>query len=210
MPSCAIPVAVIDSIVRRLVFMVTPCILFNSTSDHLPCIVALDIARSKPKQTKYVKTCDHREENLRNFYEAMESSDITYNSDILADPNQNYNILYDKIQLELNNHLPTRSVKFSKYKHKGTNWITQGIIRSIKFRDKLYQVSKSLTPGTDQQIRAKFNLVRFQSILKKNIRTVKTTYYANQFDRYKHDIRKTWGTIKNVLNNNKCKDEFPN
>ena len=33
-------------------------------------------------------------------------------------------------------------VKFKKYKHKKCNWITKGIIKSIKYRDNLYKKLK--------------------------------------------------------------------
>ena len=34
--------------------------------------------------------------------------------------------------------MPLKRDKFEKHKHNKSNWITAGLIRSIKFRDKLY------------------------------------------------------------------------
>ena len=34
---------------------------------------------------------------------------------------------------------PKKSVKFNKYQHKLSNWITTGILKSIEFRDNLYK-----------------------------------------------------------------------
>ena len=37
----------------------------------------------------------------------------------------------------------------------------------------------------------------------------KTHYYKYQFEKYKNDIRKTWSTIKHILNKNSKSTSFP-
>ncbi len=49
--------------------------------------------------------------------------------------NVNYNKLNDLIDNIKNKHLPTKMVRFNKYKHKKFKWITGGLITSIKYRD---------------------------------------------------------------------------
>ena len=44
--------------------------------------------------------------------------------------------------------MPTKLVKFNKYKHKKSMWITQGILRSIQYRDKLYKQLKFTYPNS--------------------------------------------------------------
>ena len=60
------------------------------------------------------------------------------NKDVFADPNENYNLLEEIITDTMNKSIPTVIKKLNKHKHKKTPWITQGIIKSIQFRDKLY------------------------------------------------------------------------
>ena len=43
-----------------------------------------------------------------------------------------------------NIHIQTKVVKFHKYRHKKSNWITKGLLRSIKYRDKLCKQLKML------------------------------------------------------------------
>ena len=46
----------------------------------------------------------------------------------------------------------------------------------------------------------KLNLNTYQSILKRLIRNAKKQYYQKQFEKYKNDVKNTWGTIKQILN----------
>ncbi len=36
--------------------------------------------------------------------------------------------------------MPSKLVKFSKYKHKKSKWVTFEIIKSIEYRDNLYKI----------------------------------------------------------------------
>ena len=56
-----------------------------------------------------------------------------------TDPNINYNILENILRNAVNKYIPLKKVKFNKYKHKRTRWITFGILKSIKFRDNLFK-----------------------------------------------------------------------
>ena len=56
-----------------------------------------------------------------------------------ANPNNHYNLLEQILSSSLNCHIPLRKIKINKYKHKKTNWITAGLINSIKFSDNMYK-----------------------------------------------------------------------
>ena len=83
---------------------------------------------------------------LRMLYlrDDMLDSNITknLNRDLLADPNENYNILHCHLKSLKDKHMPEKYVKLDKHRHKKNNWITYGILRSIKFRDNLYMKYK--------------------------------------------------------------------
>ena len=100
-------------------------------------------------------------------------------------------------------------MKFNKYKHKRSPWITSGILRSIKFRDGLYKNLKCTNQDTPLYLTRKHNLKVYNRILDKNIRQAKQDYYDREFNKFKHDTRKTWDVIKSVLNLNKSKKVFP-
>ena len=68
-----------------------------------------------------------------NIYELLDNN-------LIADPNENYNIIENIIIDSKNKHLPSKLVRFNKYNHKLSPWITNGILTSISFRDKLYHM----------------------------------------------------------------------
>ncbi len=85
--------------------------------------------------------------------------------------------------------MPCKLVKFDKYKHKKTNWITSGIIKSIQYRDNLYKKLKMAHHGSTQFAIYKVNLDTYNNILKRSIRLSKQNYYLTIFTKFKDDIR---------------------
>ena len=79
------------------------------------------------------------EQAISNFVHDITSSDVynKLNQSPTADPNVNYNMLHDVIKLAKDKHMPYKTVKFNKYKHKKSTWITLAILKSIRYRDKL-------------------------------------------------------------------------
>ena len=79
------------------------------------------------------------------FHALMDKNLISHiNVDIRADPNENYNILSNILTTTLDKCIPCKKVRYNKYKHKNSQWITSGILKSIRFRDRLYQKVKKL------------------------------------------------------------------
>ena len=52
-------------------------------------------------------------------------------ADLSSDPNHNYHVLDDSMKSAMDVFLPTRTVRFNRYRPKKSSWITQGLIRSI-------------------------------------------------------------------------------
>ena len=96
-----------------------------------------------------------------------------------------------------------KKVKSKKYNHKKSNWITFGLLESLKHRDKLYKQLKKAKIGSPRYNDYKTSLDSYNQILRKTIRLAKSSYCAFQFEKYKSDIRKTWDTLKLILNKNK-------
>ena len=66
-------------------------------------------------------------------------SDVLYNKlnkSLNADTHINYEIIHDEIVRAKNKCMPSKIVKFNKYKHKKSSWITQGLL-------KIYPISRS-------------------------------------------------------------------
>ena len=99
--------------------------------------------------------------------------------------------------------MPSKWVKFNKYKHKKSSWITQGLLKSIKFRDNLYKRLKLTNPNSTNYNTININLKTYNGIFKRSIRTAKHTYFELCFNRFKNDIRNTWKTINDILSKTK-------
>ena len=69
-------------------------------------------------------------------------------TELLADVNTNYDILQDVIRTAKYENMPTKLVKLNKYKHMKAKWIPQGLLNSIRFRDRLYVRLKKEKPTT--------------------------------------------------------------
>jgi hypothetical protein len=82
------------------------------------------------------------------------------------------------------------------------NWITQGIIRSIRFRDRLHLKLQRSPPHSHQYQTLKTNLTAYNKILKKTIRNAKSLHYRTIFTQSRNDPKETWNAINNTLNRN--------
>ena len=107
-------------------------------------------------------------------------------------------------------HMTGKFVKFNKYKHNKSKWITYGILKSIRFRDNLYKKLKLTNPVLREYEILYINLQTYNKILKRSIRVAKQLFLESTFNRYKFDIRNTWKTINEILTGNHKTTCFPN
>ena len=127
----------------------------------------------------------------------------------MGDPNDNYNIVETIIQDTISTHFPTRTVQFNYCKHKKTKWVTNGIIKSIKFSNCMYKKLKTTHPDSAEFDALKINLRTYNKILKRYIKIAKSAYYQASFSKYKNDIKGTWSVIKEVLNKTQNTPDYP-
>ncbi len=122
-------------------------ILIKKFSDHQPYFIMLNNIQLKTDRTRFIKKDKQDQESIKHFHhEILNSSfQINLNDNPTSDSNINYNILHSIIQNAKNTHMPEKVVKFNKYKHKRSKWITQGI-KFIHFRDNLYNNLKMTDP----------------------------------------------------------------
>ena len=118
-------------------------IIYSRISDHHPYFLSIcpsnKISVGMNKK-RYVKQRINSETAYTNLKQSLFENDVSaaINTDPYCNPNINYDILHDHLTQMKSKHLPYRYVKFDKYRHKGNKWITHGIIKSIKQRDKVY------------------------------------------------------------------------
>ena len=189
----------------------TSGILLNNLSDHYPYFLTLDYFNFSKEQEKHIKLSSSNPLSLQNFKLDLrkELSSEKLNKILTINSNLSYNNLNVILQKLMTEHFPVKNMKFNKYKHRKSKWVTKGILKSILFKDKLY-VKLKATPVDDDQYES--NLINFRTynrILKQTIRSAKKQYYFSSFSKFKSDMKKTWSMINEVMNRKKCDKNFP-
>ena len=189
----------------------TAGVLIQKISDHLPYFIALDVFKIQQNAVKYVRVTSKTAESMAKLKEYLQNKNILSILDCHPDanPGTNYDTLNDVIMGGIKTCFPVKTLKFNKYKHKKSPWITEGILISIKYRDSLYKSLKLLSPDNSQYIAKKINFQTYNRILKRSIRLAKIKYYQYCFDKFKQDTRKTWMTINTILNKVNNKKDLP-
>ena len=180
-------------------------IIYTNISDRLPCFMCVETPKSNARLPKSIRIPTVDEESVQRFCEHVDSLNIAsrLDADLSSNPNHNYHVLDDSITHAIDVFLPTRTVRFNKYRHKLSSWITQGLIRSTQNRDRLYRRLKETKPNSPFLHEREDKLQRVNKILKQSIRLAKKMYYVSRFESIKDDARKMWENIKMVLNNTK-------
>ena len=101
------------------------------------------------------------------IYESLDTN-------IQNDNNQNYGIFEKLLLCAKSKHLTTKMIKLCKYKHKQSKWITNGILKSINTKDKLYKaLIKTDCTKSNLFNNLKTNLKTYRTILRKPVREAK-------------------------------------
>ena len=177
-------------------------ILFSNLSDHFPYFVSIDFNVKKHKTADNIICNNYSTKAIKKFKDYFSKINFNNLMDYSSDSNPEYNcaLITDKIKFGIENFLCFNRNKFDRYKHKKSNWITAGIIRSIKVRNKMYKVFKLTDITSSDFIIRKTNLRTYNTILRKTIIEAKKLYYNRLFLTHKTNIKETWKNIKSVIN----------
>ena len=189
----------------------TAGILNYNISDHQPYFVTLDYLVMPKHKSRLMKIYTNSAEAYQKFIEELSQTceKEKFNNNLSTDPNVNYEMLDNLIQNASKKCLPAKYVRYDKYRHKKNGWITQGILKSIKFRDKMYITLRAMSITNPDYERYKVNLQTYNKILRKNIRLAKKTFYHQCFFKFKNDIKSIWTTIKQIINKSCKGNDFP-
>ena len=187
-------------------------ILLSDISDHCPTFIVINSkVQCKPCTPKFIYRTIYSAESDLKFKSELENVKF---DDILdfsenGDPNSNYRIFLSTIVNLRDKYFPLKRVKFNKYKHKNSDWITNSILISIRYRDKLYR--RKLATSTDSVYYNTIctNLKTYNKILRNVINQAKKMHNATVFNKYKNDIKSTWKQINYILHNRKGSLKLP-
>ena len=179
-------------------------------SDHQPVILFTN-EDLPPTRSKYITiraNTDDRKDHFRQCFHNKHIFDQLDKDIHNTDPNHNYDILEHAIKETHSECFPERRVKFNTKKHKKSPWITNGTLKSINNRNKLYKKLKQSRIESVDYITKKAEFNKYRNTLSKTITNAKRVYYKQMFDRYKYDMKKTWSIISETLHR-KVKNPIP-
>ena len=186
-------------------------ILHSSISDHCGCFSFISSSKIKHNLTSIVEITPYDNRSMNNLADAIRERNLMskLNREIFSNPNDTYSVIESNLKECISNHLPTKKVKFNKYKHKKTPWITFGLLKSIHVRDNLYRRWKSKPPSSQLYETLKRKFQEYASEVDKLIRLAKIDFYQREFEKFTGDVKKTWKTINSILNRNRRVNNFP-
>ena len=111
------------------------------------------------------------------------------------DPNTNYEMLSQILEMAKNKHIPKKVKQFNKRKHGKEGWMTNELLTIVVKRNKLYVAWKTilLTNKNYEIYKARFK--DHDKEVKNDIVNAKKRYYYKIIDTYRSDMKKTWKTI---------------
>lgn len=168
-------------------------IIKTDITDHYP--ISLNIATKKDK--------DNTESNIRrmskiNWRRLSELFGGERWAEVLN--TNEAELSFNKFITILQNHVSqSKTVKTVKMGHKKIKpWISQGLIKAIKKRDRLKRQLQ-----THFTIEKEIEYKNYRNHLKKLLNTVKNEYYKQKIESTKQDIKKTYKIITEITNNRK-------
>lgn len=186
-------------------------------SDHFGCILSLELNQKcsgKVVPPKFITIKSEKPENDAEFISLLKSSNIMNRLHESEDSDMNESYLtFEKIFEEARKKAyPTKIVRFNRHKHKINDWMTPGLLRSLSFRDDLYQKfreAKRANPNSNETKDLKRNLDTYNDIFKKSIQSARKLYYSKLFEKHKLNMKQTWNTINEILRRKKPCSSFP-
>ena len=170
-----------------------------SISDHFAQFLIMPRKDNRPPKKHNIQKRD-----LRNYDKESLVADVLIDwpkvlSTNLGDVNYSFDRFDQKINEILDKHVPLKKLSKKELKLQAKPWITQGILNSIKQRDKLLRKYINATEiNHKEELHKEYKSLRNKIVA--ILRNSKKLYYQNYFQENAKDIRKTWSGIKNIIN----------
>lgn len=161
--------------------------VINSTvTDHFSTLICIHLSLPRVKHTAHKKCIDF--ESALNDLRQIDFSDFS----LIHDPNVYADLLISKLSATIENNTTTKNTPRRKRTLKP--WISIGLLKCIRNRDKLHQ--KVQTDPTNEIL--KLTYTRYRNFCRKLLNKLKRIYETNQFEKAKNDPKATWEAIKKV------------
>src|SRR6218665_787429 len=179
-----------------------PTVIISDFSDHFPIMLWFNIGVSSAPSNHNKKTRLINENLIQQFTMALKECD--WADSRLAIKNGNTAVAYDRFignYTEIYNKIFIPVFKKNPRNTPKHPWMSAGLLKSCKTKDKIYIKYKKFPTKAN-----KSKYVKYRNKFKMLKIIAQKTYYQQEFEKYSHDIRKTWHVIKSIIN----RDQGPN
>lgn len=167
----------------------------SSVTDHSSVVVS--VAKKGDKKTKPQLTTTRVDyENVVNDLKDINWSDL-FNSN---DPNVATSIFLSTVSSVIEKHTSVHTIPKRKAILKP--WITPGLIRCMRWRDRLHQKHKK----NPENVVLLLSYKRYRNYCTNILHKLKRTYERSELNKHHNNIKKTWTIIKQICNFNSNTD----
>lgn len=164
----------------------TTLVLESTITDHFPIVVCLELTGIPHTISKNRTYTDYNA--IRSDIQQIDFSPVLRSNDV----NFSTNFLVSHVTSIISKHTSTQRIPRTKRNIKP--WITPGIIRCIRNRDKLHKQLKS----NPNNIIIKMTYSRYRNFINKLLKKLKRAYHNEQLRNAKNNPKATWDIIKNI------------
>ena len=168
-------------------------VLYYDISDHLPIFVICKqskiIRNTQKYKTKLIRNETRNNIDSLNFDLAQEEWLDVLNQ---FDANNAYETFINKLLFYYNKNIPLTSNKSRK--RINNPWITKGILRSIKTRNRLY---KTALKSQNNEKLSKYK--QYRNRLTSIIRLSRKLYYSRKLENSKNNVNSLWNCVNDLV-----------
>ena len=174
-------------------------------SDHFPIFISVnDIFNENKTSSKLTKVTKrvYKPDQIKSFEEKIQT--LNWSSVINKhDTNESYDEFTYEVSKIYNNFFPIET-KYVKEKNVLNKWMTSGLLKSSKQKQKLYKkFVKHKTIETESKYK------RYVKEFNKLKERAKINFYSNKIIANEKDLKKLWSTMKDIISKNKPKNTYP-
>ena len=178
-------------------------ILLNDISDHLPVFAYIYDGPLLYNRFKKTIKRNFSESNLSKFQSFLAQTNWSNNLS-KQDPNEAYNTFFAEYTKFYELCFPIITIKGNQRKKINNPWITKGLLKSIRKKNRLYKMFLK-KPDSIRELHYK----KYKNKLNHIIKNAKRLYYEKKFEYAKNDLKVTWNLLNEVINNKKSKSSLP-
>lgn len=183
----------LDHIILRSRLPTQTIILDTNPTDHCPILFTLDL-----KPTRNLSPTLSSTINYNNLDKDFEKSDLTPIFSML-DPETATNVLISTLSNIITTNTTTKNIP-RKHTIKKP-WITPGLLRCIRNRDRLHRQSKT-NPNNEV---FKTTYIRYRNFCTKLLKKLKRQFESSELQKAGKNSKLIWNTVKKISNTTKPK-----